>query len=218
MSTICWLPSSGSAPVTITPSAATWDGHINTVTRPLNFVRGGSAFASLAYAPDGADHLADVSTLIAYYVSQILPPQTIAAQQIGFGGRWLESNALNNQFPMWQVSGFSVDGTSNLGIIRAATKGNVEFSTALTGGGEIALSTARTFNVPWRLVLEVGADGLPTTGGGRHNFTFEEGDPFATGNIQLIQSGDTGQAPPLLIFSNDIITNFTPMVGARTGI
>lgn len=218
MATLFWLPSSGSAPVTITPSATTWDGHINTVARPLNSVRGSTTYANLAYAPDAGDHLTDVSTLIAYFVSQILPPQTIAAQQIAIGARWLESNALNNQFPMWQVSGFSVDGASNLGIIRPATKGNTEFGTALTGGGEIALSTARTFDVPWRLVLEVGADGLPTTGGGRHNFTLECGENFATGNISLIQSGDTGQAPPMLIFSNDIILNAIPRVGARIGL
>jgi hypothetical protein len=218
MSTIFYLPSSGSAPVTVTPSGTDWDGHINTVTRPLNLVRGSSALTSLAYAPDGADHLTDVATMIAQYVSQVLPPQTIAAQQIGCGSRALESNALNNLFLAWKLYGVSIDGSSNLGVIKAIAKEATEFGTALTGAAKIAAGSATTFNVPWRLVLEVGADGLPTTGGGRHNFTWVEGEAMATGAMNFIQDADTTAATPALVFSKTVDCCFTPHIGARIGI
>ena len=218
MATLLWIPASGSAPVTVTPSATDWDGHINTVQRPLNFVRGSTALTSLAYAPDAADHLTDVATMIAAYVSQVLPPQTIPAQQIGFGGRFLESNALNNMFLAWKVYGVDVAGSTNLGTIKAIAKQSTEFGTAATGNGFIAAGSAVTFSVPWRLVLEVGADGLPTTGGGRHNFTFVEGEAFATGAMSLVQNTDTGACPPMLIFSEDIKLEFAPIAAARIGI
>lgn len=204
MATLFWLPASGSAPVTVTPSSTDWDGHINTVRRPLNLVRGSTALTALAYAPDSADHLTNVATMIAAYVSQILPPQVVAAQQIGFGGRFLESNALNNLLVAWKLYGVNVAGDTNLGTIKAVGTIATEIPTAATGKGAQAAGSAVTFNEPWRLVLEVGADGTPATGGGRHNFTFYEGEAFATGAMSLCQDADTGACPPMLIFSNNL--------------
>lgn len=204
MATIFWAPSSGTAPVSPTPSATDWDGHVNSVSRSLNLARANTALTSLAYAPDAADHLTDVATMIAQFVSAILPPQTIAVQQIAFGARTLESNALNNLMIAFKLYAVDVPGTSVLGTIVPVFKGTTEFGTALSGRGQVRAGSALTLNVPWRLVLEVGADGLPTTGGGRHNFTVEFGDPLATGLLSLIQDGDTGAGPPILIFSNDL--------------
>lgn len=206
MSTIFWLPASGSAPVSVTPSATDWDGHINTVQRPLNLIRGSSALTVLAYAPDAADHLTNVASMIAAYVSQILPPQNVPAQQIGFGGRFLESNALNNLLVAWKLYGVNVAGNTNLGTIKAIGTVATEIPTAATGKGAVAAGSSTTFYEPWRLVLEVGGDGLPTTGGGRHNFSFYEGEAFATGAISLVQDADTGACPPMLIFSQDLLT------------
>lgn len=218
MSTLFWIPASGSAPVSVTPSATDWDGHINTVQRPLNLVRGSTALTTLAYAPDAADHLTNVATMIAAYVSQILPPQVVAAQQIGFGGRLLESNALNNLLVAWKVYGVNVAGNTNLGTIKAIGTMATEIPTSLTGKGAIAAGSAITFNEPWRLVLEVGADGTPATGGGRHNFSFVEGEAFATGAMSLVQDTDVGACPPMLIFSNNLLTDFTPLANSGIGI
>src|SRR3972149_1969335 len=103
MSTVVWCPSSGSAAVSPTPDSGTWTLHVNTVSRPLNFTRGNTALTTLAYNPDAADHLVDGNSMIAQFVSQILPPQTIAAQQIVWGARMLEAAASNNLFPLLRL-------------------------------------------------------------------------------------------------------------------
>jgi hypothetical protein len=218
MSTICWCPASGSAPVSVTPSTSDWDGHINTVQRPLNFTNGGTASTILNYAPDAADHLTDVASMIAAFVSQVLPPQTVAAQNVGFGGRFLESNTLNNLYLAWKLYGVSVDGASNLGTLKAISKFvGTEIPNAATGKAEIATISAVTFNVPWRLVLEVGADGLPTTGGGRHNFSIYAGETWAT-SVQLVQDGDTSVCPMILIFSKDLRVDYNGNANFQAGI
>ena len=217
MSTVCWCPSSGSAPVTVTPSSTDWDGHINNVQRPLNFERGGSAYASLTYYPDGADHLTDVATMLAAFVSTVLPPQIVPAQSVGFGTRVLEVNALNNQFLAWKLYGVNVAGDTNLGTLKAISKFSSEFAQVLTGVGQIQTSSAITFNEPWRLVLEVGSDGLPV-GGGNHNIEFEFGEALPTGAMTLIQHQDTTVGPAMLIFSQDLILVPPSYAGFRIGL
>lgn len=209
MSTILWCPSSGTAAVSPTPSAATWTLHVNTVSRPLNFTRGDTALTSLAYNPDGADHLVDGNTMVAQFVSQILPPQTIPAQQIGYFARMLEVAADNNLFPMLHLYGCNVTGTTNLGTILAGARGTTELATSDNARVQILAGSAVTFNEPWRLVAEWGGGGLPVNvGTDTHNMTIEFGDPLATGAALFIQDADTGAGPAMIIFSNDIITSF----------
>jgi hypothetical protein len=205
-----WCPSSGTAAVSPTPDATTWNLHVNTVSRPLQFTRVDSTKTSVAYNPDAVDHLVDGNSMIAQFVSQILPPQTIAAQQIGYGAEMSEVVATNNLFPILRLYGCSVDGTSNLGTMLAGTRGGVELTlTTLTGAGVVAASTAITFNVPWRLVAEWGVGGLPTDlGVDTHNASISFDTTFASGAITLMQSGDTGNGPSMIVFSEDIITSF----------
>jgi len=218
MSTICWCPASGSAPVSVTPSTSDWDGHINTVQRPLNFTNGGTASTILTYSPDAVDHLTDVATMIAAFVSQVLPPQTVSAQNVGFGGRFHESNSLNNLYLAWKLYGVNVAGDTNLGTLKAINKWvGTEFQTSSTGKAEIATISAVTFNVPWRLVLEVGADGLPTTGGGRHNFNIYAGETFSA-SVMLIQDGDTSVVPMTLVFSKDLRIDYNGNANFQAGI
>ena len=211
MATILYFPSSGSAPVSPTPAAADWTLHVNTVSRPLNFTRGNTALTTLAYNPDGADHIVDGTSMIAQFVSQILPPQTINAQQVCWGARALEAAASNNLFPTIKIYGCSVDGTTNLGNIKNIFRSAVaELATAITGVCEAFATTgAVTFNVPWRLVVEIGVGGLPVnTATDTHNASFAFGDPLATGAQNLPQNADTTACTPVLIFSEDIITSF----------
>jgi hypothetical protein len=89
---------------------------------------------------------------------------------------------------------------------------------SITGYCETRAGSAVTCYVPWRLVLEVGADGLPTTGGGRHNFSMAFGDPLATGAANLPQSDDTTACTPMLLFSNDLITSFKRRAMYQIGV
>jgi len=207
MATVLYVPSSGTAAVSPTPAAADWTLHVNTVSRPLQFTRQNTALTTLAYNPDGADHLVAGTSMIAQFVSQILPPQTIAAQQVALGLRMLEVAAGNNLTPRWKIYGCNVSGSSNLGTILAITSGATELSTSITGESQAALTTARTFNEPWRLVIEIGVGGTPTTPG-THNASAAFGDPMATGTFQMPQDQDATACTPLLIFSNDIVTTF----------
>jgi hypothetical protein len=225
MSTHCWFPSSGTAAVSPTPDATTWNLHVNSVSRPLNFVRGSSALATLAYNPDGADHIVDGNSMIAQFVSPILPPQAVAAQQIGWGARMLEAAASNNLFPMLRLTGWNAAGTTQLGVILAGTRQATEMATALTGACYIQAGSAVTFSEPWRLVAEWGCGGLPVnTATDTHNASIEFGEAFASGNMNLGQQGDTTAFPPSLLFSEDlrlsgpeacIITPVSPPVRGR---
>ena len=209
MATIVWCPSTGTADVSPTPSSATWTLHINTVSRPLQFTRVDSTKTSLAYNPDAADHLVDGNSMIAQFVSQILPPQTIAAQQIGWGAEMLEVAASNNLFPLLRLYGCNVAGTSNLGTMLAGTRQATELATSLTGAGFVQAGSAVTFNEPWRLVAEWGVGGLPVnTATDTHNASISFDTTFPTAAMTLIQQGDTGNGPSVIIFSNDIVTNF----------
>lgn len=210
MATILYLPSSGAGAVTPTPSATDWDGHVNSINRPLNFTRADTALATVAYSPDAVDHLADLATMHTQFVSQLLPPQTIAAQQITFGARCLEAASSNNLFPAWKLYGCNASGSSNLGNLVAWFKSaTAEMSTSITGYCETRVGSAVTFTEPWRLVFEVGADGLPVnTATDTHNHSWAFGDPMATGSQNLPQQADTTACTPCLIFSNDIDIKF----------
>lgn len=209
MATLFWLPSSGSAPVSPTPSATDWDGHVNNVSRPMNLVNGGSALTTLAYAPDAVDHLVDLASMCAQFVSVILPPQTIGAQVIALGARTLEAVATNNLNEAWKLYAVTVDGTSVLGTLVAWFKSAIgEMATSATGYLEGVTSTAFTANEPFRLVLEVGADGLPTNSAtDTHNHSWVFGEAFAAGAQNLAQNDDTTACPATLLFEDGIITN-----------
>jgi hypothetical protein len=205
MSTTCWFPSSGTAAVSPTPDATKWNGHVNTVSRPLEFTRGGSALTTLAYNPDAVDHLVDVNSMVAQFVSAILPPQTVNAQQIFWGARYLEAAASNNLFPMLRITGWNAAGTTQLGVILAGTRQATELATALTGACYIEAGSSVTFSEPWRLVIEWGGGGLPVnTATDTHNMSIAFGSPLATGAGNLGQNGDTTAFPPTVDFSEDL--------------
>jgi hypothetical protein len=212
MGTVFWLPSTGASAVSPTPSATDWNGHVNGSQR-LKMVldRINSSLSTVAYAPDGADHLVDVASMHSQYVSDILPPQAVVAQQITFGIRCLEAVATNNLFVAWKLYATPADGSSNLGNIVAWFKSAIgEMATAITGYCETRAGSLVTLSVPWRLVLEFGADGLPTNSAtDNHNHSFAVGDPMATGAQNFPQSADTTACTPMLVFSNDLVTKFT---------
>lgn len=220
MATLFWLPSSGSAPVSPTPSGTDWDGHINNVSRPMNLVNGGSALTTLAYNPDAADHLVDLATMVAQFVSVILPPQTIPAQVIVVGARTLEAASSNNLYEAWKLYAVNVAGDTVLGTLVAKFKSATsEMGTSLTGYLEGRTGSALTLNEPFRLVLEVGADGLPTNSAtDTHNCSWVFGEAFAAGALNLPQSDDTTACPAILMFEDGIVTDMKSEASFQIGI
>jgi hypothetical protein len=152
--------------------------------------------------------------MVAQFVSQVLPAQVIAAQNIGWGTRMLEANAGNNLFPMLRLYCVNEAGTTNLGNILAGTRQATELSSTgtLTGAAYTQAGSGVTLTQGWRLVAEWGGGGLPVASGGiqGHNMSIEFGDPLATGAGFLVQRGDTGACPAIILFSDDLIVDFTP--------
>src|SRR3990172_1196761 len=198
MATVCWMPSSGAAAVSPTPDSGTWTLHISSNSRRMVFQRSNTALTTLAYNPDAADHLVDGNCMICQFVSDILPPQTIAAQQILWGARMLEAAASNNLFPLLRLYGCNTAGSSNLGTLLAGTRQATELGTALTGACYVQASSAVTFNEPWRLVAEWGVGGLPVnTATDTHNASISFDESFATGAMLLMQDADSSNGPSI---------------------
>lgn len=197
MSTSFWLPSDTSAAVSPTPDAADW-GHVNSVSRKLNTVPGGSALTTLAYAPDVGDHLAQTWAMYAQFVSDILPPQTISAQLVGVQNFCLEDNALNNTLLAFKVYAVSILGTVVLAPIVPRSVVGAELTAAsLRGRGGAIVSTAAILATVFRLVLEIGTghSSTPGAGGGNHNGSLQFGDLYDGAGVNI--SGTTAGCPKL---------------------
>lgn len=215
MSTCFWLPSSGAAPVSPTVDGG-W-GHNSGNSRVMNLTRGSSALTTLAYNPDGADHLVNVDSMVCQFVSVILPPQVIAAQLAFLNALALEVASSNNLQLSWGLRAFNVAGSSALGTLLAIGRNGVEVGTALTGASSSRTTTAFTANEPFRLCLEVGLGGTPTnTATDTHNGSIQFGEAPSSGTVPTFpQHADTTTGgPPFLLFSGDLRTDFDD-VGAQ---
>lgn len=205
MSTLLWLPSDTSAAVSPTPAGADWTQHVNTVSRQLLFAPNGSSLSTLTYTPDAADHLVAGSAMVAQFVSEVLPPQAIAAQSVRLALRAAEANANNDQTLAWKLYATNVAGTSVLGTLLAIrTSGGGELGTALSGESDIATTTAFSDpGEPFRLVFEIGSIGTPTaaTGVQGHNTSMA----FGCAGTDFVQDGDTTAGPPLLMFDENLL-------------
>lgn len=208
MSTIWFMPSSGSADVTPTPSGSDWTLHVNTVSRPLPSSRAGaSAMADTTYTPDAGDHLTAGSAMVAQFVSEILPAQTFPAQSIQIGIRALEAVATNNLVLRWKVYVVSVDGTTVIGTIVPAQNDGTELGGVDAGRVDLcAASTSVVASTQCRMVLEVGVSGTPTSSGSTdgHNSTFRFGEDTAGTYGWVQESSTTGEPIPYLLFAHDV--------------
>jgi len=212
MGQVCWLPASGTAPVSVTPDAV-WD-HLSGNARVMNFTRGSTALTTLAYNPDGADHLVDADSLVCQFVSPVLPPQSIEAQLIILNLLALEVASSNNLQLSWGLRAVNEAGDSVLATLLTVGRNGVEVGTALTGASSSRTSTLATIMEPFRLVLEVGLGGLPVnTATDTHNGSIQFGEAPASATVPTLpQHADTTTGgPPMLIFSNDLITSQHPM-------
>lgn len=181
MATRLYLPSTGAAAVSPPISGADW-AHINVVRRPLNAVNGGSAIATTTYSPDVTDHLVAGRAHVTQFVSDVLPPQTIAAQAVKLQVRVAEVVATNNLFLNWKVYAVAEDGQSVLGTLLAVRADALEAGTALANRADSATTTAFSSVVNFRLVVELGLGGTPTASASvdGHNGSMSFGENAAT--------------------------------------
>lgn len=205
MATRLYLPATGAAVVSPPISAADWNAHINTDRRPLNFVNGGSTIATLTFTPDAADHLVAGRAHFVQFVSDVLPPQTIAAQTVKLQVRVAEANAGNNLFLNWMIKAVSEDGQTVLGTLLEVKADALEAGTALANRLDTATTMAfSTTTQNFRLVLELGLGGTPvnTTGVQGHNGSMSFGESAATDLPE--DDASTAALNPWLQFTQNI--------------
>lgn len=207
MSTLFWLPASGAAPVSPTPDAV-WD-HLSGNSRIMNLTRGSTALTTLAYNPDGADHLVDNDSLVCQFVSVALPPQSIAAQLAFLDVLALEVAASNNLQLSWGLRAVNLAGDSVLATLLTVARNGVEVGTGLTGASSSRTTTLAALSEQFRLCLEVGLGGTPTNAAtDTHNGSIQFGEVPASATVPTFpQHADTTTGgPPFLLFSQDLIT------------
>jgi hypothetical protein len=200
-----YLPSTTGAPGVSPTISAEWE-HQNTARRQTSTAKAGSAFASTAYSPDGADHLANADAHIVQFISAPLAAQSIAAQTLQITLLCSEAHASNNLFLTWKVylcDSAGTPGVTLLAIRRDAT----ETSTSLTNRTDSAVSTDVTANDGDRVVIELGLGGTPTASGGvqGHNGTLRFGDPVGGADLVANDSA-TADAAPWLEFATSTLS------------
>jgi len=206
MSTTFWFPSGTIAAVSPVPSV--WD-HVNTVSRVLNTVKGTSALTTLTYTPDAGNDLTDKDAMIAQFVSEVFPPQTILAQSMILGVECFEALATNNLFMTWTVYLVDTPGTSVLATLVALQRDNTELVITTPTGEVDTFTCAETVvAVPFRVVCEIGVGGTPAVTGG-HNGSMRFGEAALSG----IQQGSTIGGTPRLEFGKSLRLTFLPAVG-----
>lgn len=188
MSTVFFLPSSGSAAVSPTPSGTDW-AHINGVSRPLRSSIGNSSFATTTYAPDGpGSHDVDANALVAQFVSDVQPAGIIPAQYIGLWVKAVEETSAGNLSVTWKFYAVNTAGSTLLGTLLSIGRMATEVSTGLGGNSEVRTCAELDLSAQdYRLVLEVGLGGMPS--GGTHNGGMEFGDPTFANQMNLDDYG-----------------------------
>lgn len=211
MSTLMWLPSSGSAPVTVTPDTATnWTLHDSGVRRELLFTNaGGSSLTEEAYTPDAVDHIVSGSALHSQYVSKALPPQTLPAQNVSIEINAEEDSLSNNLHLRWTVYCVNEAGDEILGVVVPMQDDGEEFSDSRLGRGDSVSGGASqqvVLNENWRMVLEIGAVGTPSVTGvtNGHNFMFQTG--VGASGDDFARNDDFTSGPGFLLFPRTFLT------------
>jgi hypothetical protein len=209
MSTLMWFPSTGTAPVSVTPDTATnWTLHDSGVRRELLFSNvGESALTEEAYTPDAVDHLVFGRALHSQYVSKVLQPQTLPSQRVSIVINAKEESAANNLCLRWTVYCVNEAGDTVLGVpVPVQTGDQVEFTTSRLGAADYLVSDAVVLTENWRLVLEIGASGTPTDTGSTngHNFTLQTGE--GDGGDDLARVSDSTSGPGHLMFATSFLT------------
>lgn len=209
MPTRLYFPGSETAVVSPTISTSDW-GHINTLRRRLLRSPDSSTLSTVAYTPDGADHLVNANAHHRQYVSDPLRAQTISGT---FKGQFqcLEAHANNDLFLAIKIYVVSNDGSTVRGTALAVTRSTVELATALTNR-TFPSSTLTSVDAQFgdRIVIEIGVGGTPTAASGvqGHNGSIRWGGNASSGDLPEDNTTTTTTFRPWVEFSQDIAWGF----------
>lgn len=198
MATRFYLPSSGTPEITPTKDAI-WDFEAaGYTTYPTSTAKSSSAMATVSF--DDADpNFADC--IMRQYVSAPIAAQTIVAQTITCVIRGLQSSTLNNMHLEFGVRVLSNDGSVVRGtMIPANTFEAAEFTASLVSRKASATSTQVIALAGDRIVIEIGAQGNPST---QHDYSLRIGDVAA--NDLDDGTGETDDDNPWVNFATDTI-------------
>jgi len=195
MATRFYLPITGAADISITPSASwasaasAWIGsQMKCVTTRIS-----SALTSYANVGTLSD---DQHYYFGIWVSDRLQPQTIAQQTLTLAVRNNETNTGNNLQLHFIVRLVAADGTTFLDLVSFTDEGSERGTTAgvsfWTGN-----TTARTAVGGDRIVIEMGLGGNPTSTN-VHSGAMTFGDNNANDNVGT--DGDTNNYNPWVNF------------------
>jgi hypothetical protein len=206
--------SSVTAPNISAPAAEAGWGHSSGTAGPnalrATTTKDGSAMTTMGHAYDSSDHIVNTDALGFVFISDSLTSQSIANNRIKAQFRCDEANVTGNNLfltlKMYLISSAGAAGSTLMPLTRTSS---LEFAQTNP--------TNRTFNVvmtggPYsvadgdRIVIEVGAGGLPTSGVGTqgHNFEMSIGSDNAT---DLPEDETTTAANnPWLSFGTDTLT------------
>ena len=208
MASRLYFSETGTSPITPPAASGTDWGHINAVVRALEWPDpDASALTQTAYTPDAADHLVSGNALWRQYVSDPLAAQTISGT-VTAQMQCLEANAGNNLFLTMKILVCSFDGSTTRATLLAVTRAtSLEIGTALTNRTFPSTAlTSYTCIGGDRLVIEIGAGGLPvaTSGTQGHNFTFRVGGAASSGDLPVDETTTTATYRPWVQFSTDL--------------
>ena len=176
MATRFYLPSTGNAAVTPTPSAG-WEDISGYVSRRCVTTKIGSAMTTFSFVD--ADETSK-DCLLLQYVSDPITAQTIGTSPATITMRCKERATSCNMNMSVYIAVVSGDGTTVRGVIHAQSRGTSEFS---------ALALVDRFRTPAvtsvdalegdRIVIEIGGGGDPGAGSD-HDFDMSFGDDSST--------------------------------------
>ena len=180
-----------------------------------------SALATVAYTPDGADHLVAGDSLHRQFVSDGMAAGIAFtnADAISFAVQCLEANAGNNLNIQLFVSIVSSDGGTVRRTLRTKVEEATELATSLTNRHLSTTQDGATYTTVDgdRLVVEFSVEGTPVGAGGvqGHNASLRWGGNGAGGDLGANDT-DTGTTlNPWIEFAPTItFPAFTPAVNA----
>lgn len=181
-----YFPEAEVAAVSPTISGTDWE-HINTLRRKLRTTPDASTLTTVAFTPDGADHLVSADAHHRQYVGPPFNGDQILMGQIKGQFQCLEANGSNQLFLTFKMYVVSPDGGTVRGTPLAITRDTTnEVAQALTNRNfpQTNLTPVSVLNGD-RPVIEVGLGGTPVAAAGvqGHNGSIRWGGSASSGDL-----------------------------------
>lgn len=187
MATRFRLTNSATAPE-VSPALQTYSHNAPATVRSQLLTVDASALTTVAYTPDGADHLAAGDALHRQFVSapMVSGLSFTNGNTIKWAVQCLEANAGNNLNLQTWAGVYSEDGSTLRRQLIAKTEDTTELATTLTNRFHSTTQSGATYTTVTgdRLVVEFSVEGTPTGAGGvqGHNSSLRWGGDGAGGD------------------------------------